>query len=171
MMRLSIAAVALIGFTASAAAQMLGPGMPIPGAPPPQQQQMPPCFQDFVPLRADAQKRAEVLQAAIKRKAEREEICALIKNFSAAEAKVVKFVEKNQQFCGVPPEAVKTMKSNHQRTLASTTQVCSGGPTVGRPSGPGLSEALGLSRAPTGTDTLAPRSGTMDTLTGNVLQR
>lgn len=169
-MRLSIAAAALIGLTVSAAAQMLGPGMPLPGATPPQQQ-MPPCFQDFVPLRTEAQKRAEVLQAAIKRKADREEICGLIKSFSVAEAKVVKFVEKNQQFCGVPAEAVGQMKANHQRTLASTTQVCSGGPTAGRPSGPGLSEALGVSRTPTVTDTLAPRSGTMDTLTGNVLQR
>jgi hypothetical protein len=169
-MRLSIAAAALIGLTASAAAQMLGPGMPIPGAPPPQQQ-MPPCFNDFVPLRTDAQKRAEVLQAAIKRKAEREEICNLIKSFSAAEAKVVKFVEKNQQFCGVPAEAVGQMKANHQRTLVSQNQVCSGGPNAARPSGPGLSEALGLSRTPTATDTTAPRSGTMDTLTGNVLQR
>jgi hypothetical protein len=170
MMRLTIAAAALIGLTASAAAQMLGPGMPVPGAPAPQQQ-MPPCFQDFVPLRTEAQKRAEVLQAAIKRKADREEICNLIKIFSVAEAKVVKFVEKNQQFCGVPAEAVTQMKANHQRTIASTTQVCSNGPGPGRPSGPGLSEALGISRAPTATDTLAPRSGTMDTLTGNVLQR
>jgi hypothetical protein len=156
-MRLTIAAVALIGLTASAAAQMLGPGMPVPGAPPPQQQE-PPCFKDFVPLRTDAQ-------------AEREEICNLIKIFSVAEAKVVKFVEKNQQFCGVPAEAVAQMKANHQRTVASTNQVCSAGPTAGRPSGPGLSEALGVSRAPTAPDSLAPRSGTMDTLTGNVLQR
>ena len=170
-MRLSIAAAALIGLTASAAAQMLGPGMPAPGVAPPAQQ-TPPCFQDFAPLRDDAQKRANVLQAAIKRKASREEICNLIKGFGVAEAKVVKFVEKNQQFCGIPPEAITTMKANHQRTVASTTQVCSGGPTAGpRPTGPGLSDALGVSRAPTGIDTLAPKSGTMDTLTGNVLQR
>jgi len=171
-MRLSIAAAALIGLTASAAAQMLGPGMPVPGAPPPQQQQAPPCFQDFAPLRDEAQKRAGVLQAAIKRKAPREEICNLIKSFSVAEAKVVGFIDKNQQFCGIPPDAVKTMKANHQRTVTSTTQVCAVGPTAGpRPTGPGLSDALGLSRTPTSVDTLAPKSGTMDTLTGNVLQR
>ena len=169
-MRLSIAAATLIGLTTSAAAQMLGPGMPLPGAAPPQQQ-MPPCFQDFVPLRTEAEKRATVLQAAIKRKAEREEICTLIKSFSVAEAKVVNFVAKNQQFCGVPDQAVNQMKANHQRTIASQNQVCSNAPGPGRPSGPGLSEALGLSRTPTGPDTLAPRSGTLDTLTGNVLQR
>jgi hypothetical protein len=170
-MRLLIAAATLIGLTASAAAQVLGPGMPVPGAAPPPQQ-TPPCFQDFAPLRDDAQKRANVLQAAIKRKAAREEICNLIKGFGVAEAKVVKFVEKNQQLCGIPPEAVTQMKANHQRTVASTTQVCAAGPTAGpRPTGPGLSDALGVSRSPTSIDTLAPKSGTMDTLTGNVLQR
>jgi hypothetical protein len=169
-MRLSIAAATLVGLTVSAAAQMLGPGMPGFGTPP-AQQQLPPCFQDFAPLRGDAEKRAGALQAAIKRKAAREEICNLIKSFGVAEAKVVKFVEKNQQACGIPPEAVTQMKANHQRTVTSTSQVCSGGPTAGRPSGPGLSEALGVSRAPTGTDPLAPKSGTMDSLTGNVLQR
>jgi hypothetical protein len=169
-MRLSIAAAALVGLSVSATAQMLGPGMPMPGAPPPQQQ-LPPCFQDFAPLRGDAEKRAGVLQAAIKRKASREEICNLIKSFGAAEAKVVNFVDKNQQACGIPPEAVKTMKANHQRTVASTSQVCASGPAAGKPAGPGLSEALGVSRAPSGADPLAPKSGTMDSLTGNVLQR
>ncbi len=169
-MRLSIAAAALMGLTVTAAAQMMGPGMPIPGAAPPQQQ-MPPCFQDFAPLRGEAEKRAGVLQAAIKRKASREEICALIKNFGAAETKVVAFIDKNQQQCGIPPDAVKQMKANHQRTVASTSQVCSSGPVAGKPAGPGLSDALGVSRAPAGVDPLAPKSGTMDSLTGNVLAR
>ena len=171
-MRLSIAAAALMGLTVTAAAQMMGPGMPIPGAAPPQQQ-MPPCFQDFAPLRGEAEKRAGALQAAIKRKAAREEICALIKNFGVAEAKVVNFVDKNQQNCGIPPDAVKQMKTNHQRTVQSTSQVCATGPVggPGKPSGPGLSEALGVSRAPTGVDPLAPKNGTMDSLTGNVLAR
>jgi hypothetical protein len=174
-MRLApLTTVILLGLTASAAAQMLGPGMMGPGmtpfgAPPPQQQQLPPCFKEFTPLRGEAEKRAGVLKTAIQRKASREEICTLIKRFSESEAVVVKFVEKNQQTCGVPPQAVAQMKANHQRTLASTTQVCSGGPA--RPTGPGLSEALGLARSPISSDSLAPHSGTMDTLSGNVLQR
>ena len=168
-MRLSLATAALVGLTVSAAAQMMGPGMPIPGAAPPQQQ-MPPCFKDFTPLRDDAQKRAGALQAALKRKAPREEICSLIKSFGVAEAKVVNFVDKNQQQCGIPPDAVKQMKVNHQKTAASTSQVCAAGP-AGKPGGPGLSEALGVSRGPTGIDPLAPRNGTMDSLTGNVLAR
>ncbi len=170
------AAAVVFGLTASAAAQVLGPGMmgpgaPAFGAPPQQQQQQPPCFQDFIPLRTEAEKRAATLQAAVKRKVPREEVCSLIKRFSESEAIVVKFVEKNQQTCGVPPQIVQQMKANHLRTVASTTQVCAEGPGAGRPTGPGLSEALGLTRAPTTIDSTAPHSGTMDTLTGPVLQR
>lgn len=179
-MRFVTAAAVLLGLTASAAAQMLGPGMMGPGMGPgaggpggwpSQPQQQPPCFADFNPLRADAEKRAGLLGAAIKAKKSREEICALIKSFSAAEAKVVNYVGKNQQQCGVPPEAVKTMRTNHQRTLTTQNQICSGGPVAGKPQGPGLGEALGVSRAPLTTDSSAPRSGGMDSLTGNVLAR
>lgn len=168
-----LAAVAILGLTASAAAQMFGPGMPLPGSAPPQQQQMPPCFQEFTPLRGEAEKRAGAIQAAVKRKANREEVCQLFKRFSEQEAKVVKFVTANQQQCGVPAQAVAQMKGNHERTLKTTSQICAAGPTAGppRPTGPGLSEALGTARAPLSTDTSAPRSGTMDSLTGNVLAR
>ncbi len=170
-MRLApLTTVVLLGLTASAAAQFLGPGMPLPGGAPPQQQ-LPPCFKEFTPLRDEAQKRAGVIQAAVKRKAPREEICSLIKRFSEAEGIVVKFVEKNQQGCSVPPEAVAQMKANHQRTIASTAQVCAAGPAAARPTGPGLSDALGMTRGPTTTDANAPHVGTMDTLTGNVLQK
>jgi hypothetical protein len=186
-MRFPIAAAILLGLSASVTAQVLGPGMPVgpgmspsgawptPGAPPPQQQQQqqtPPCFGEFMPIRTEAEKRAGVLQAAIKRKVPREEICQVIKRFAESESRVLKFVEDNQQRCGVPADAVAQMKANHKRTVTSQNQVCAAGPTAGpRPSGPGLSEALGVSRAPSSTDTLAPRSGTMDTLTGNVLAR
>jgi len=161
------AAAIVLGLTASASAQFLGPGMPLPGAAP--QQQMPPCFQEFMPLRTEAEKRAGALSAAVKRKVPREELCGLIKRFSEAEATVVKFVEKNQKSCNVPPEAVAQMKTNHQRTLVSTNQVCSAGPGP-KQDGPGLAEALGVGRAPT-LDSTAPRSGATDTLMGNVLQR
>jgi hypothetical protein len=64
------------------------------------------------------------------------------------------------------------MKANHTRTLQSEKQVCSrdgvaGGPA--RPTGPGLSDALGTTRGGS-LDPLAPNSGTLDTLTGNVLE-
>ncbi len=169
-----ITALIIAGLTVSASAQFLAPGMPMPGqAPPPQQQQMPPCFKDFEPLKAEAEKRGLALKAAIQRKVPREEACGMMKQYSAAEARIVKFLETNAQWCGIPPQAAQQMKLNHDRTLKSQTQICTlGAAGAPKPTGPGLSEALGTTRAPGMTiDPLAPQSGTLDTLTGNVLTK
>ena len=186
MRALPVAAAMVVGLTMSAAAQMLGPGMGFPGAggapnwnnappaPPPGmpqgRPQEPPCFKEFTPIRNEAQKRAEVLKAAMQKKVPREEACTLIKNFAAAEAKVVKFVSTNAQSCGIPPQAVSAMKTNHDRTVKMENQVCNAASGPQRQTGPGLSEALGQTRAGT-LDTTAPQSGGLDTLTGNVLSR
>ena len=170
-----LAALMIVGLAASASAQFLAPGLPMPGqAPPPQQQQAPPCFKDFQPLKAEAEKRGMALKIAIeKKKASREEACNLMKSYSAAEAKIVKFLAENAQWCGIPQDAAAQMKANHERTLHSQHQICAlGAAGAPRPTGPGLSEALGTARAPGMTiDPLAPQSGTLDTLTGNVLTK
>ena len=63
-MRLApIAALMVVGMTVSAAAQFLAPGMPMPGQQP-QQQQLPPCYADFQPLKAEAEKRGRFRQIA-----------------------------------------------------------------------------------------------------------
>lgn len=167
--RFPLAALTTIGLTASAAAQFLAPGMPMPGQMAPQQQQMPPCYKEFQPIKAEAEKRGLVLKAAIDKKVTREEACTLIKSYSAAEAKVVKFITDNAQSCGIPHDAAAQMKANHARTLKTQTQVCAAG-AAAKPTGPGLSEALGTTRGGT-LDPLAPNNGTLDTLTGNVLSR
>jgi hypothetical protein len=170
--RFQLAALMFVGLTASAAAQFMAPGMPMPGQAAPQPQQLPPCYKDFMPLKEEAEKRGKAIQAATskKDKASREEVCALFKNYSAAEAKLVNFIKVNAQKCGIPPEAGTQMAANHARTLKTQNQICSvaGGPA--KPTGPGLSEALGTSRGGT-LDPFAPNSGTLDTLTGNVLSR
>jgi hypothetical protein len=109
----------------------------------------------------------------MEKKLPREEICSLFKTFSAAEAKVVKFILTNSQSCGIPPEAGAQMKANHSRTVRTTKQVCEGGGVAGvqKPTGPGLSEALGTNRPLGGSDPGAPQSGTMNTLSGNALSR
>lgn len=167
-MRLTIAAAVLAGLTVSAAAQMIGPGMAPPGVAP-NGQRLPPCFNEFTPIRAEAEKRAGVLQAAMKKKVPREEACKLIKSFAEAEAKIVKFIQTNAQWCGIPPEAAGVMKTNHARTLKTQEQVCSVAAGPARPTGPGLSEALGTTRG--AVEPGAPQNGTFDTLTGNVLTR
>src|SRR5262249_36021773 len=50
----------------------------------------PPCMKEFMPLKEAAEKRAGLIQQAAQRKAAREQVCGLFKNFAAAEAKVVK---------------------------------------------------------------------------------
>ena len=171
-----LAALMIAGLAGSANAQMMGPGMYVPGQTPFQQQrpQEPPCFKDFAPLKAEAEKRGITLKKAMEtKKATREEACNLIKSYSAAEAKVVKFIVDNSRSCGIPIEAATAMKANHQRTVETQNKICAAGPGgAPHPTGPGLSEALGTTRIPgTTLDPLAPQSGTFDTLTGNVLSR
>ena len=171
----AIATLIWVGLTPPAVAQMLGAGMPMPGAAPPQQQQQqePPCMKAFAPLRAEAEKRAMALKATMEKKPTREEACAMFKSFTAAESKMVKYIEANAQWCGIPAQVPAQMKANHSRMLKTQTQICNGGGIAGaqKPSGPGLSEALGTTRGGGILDPLAPQSGTMNTLTGNVLAR
>ncbi len=184
MRALLVAAAMVVGLTVSAAAQVLGPGMGYPGAggfngggapnfgnappaPPPGE---PPCFREFSPIRDEAGKKAEILKAAMQKHVSREEACKLIKNFSAAEAKVVRYVTVNAKACQIPPQAVGQMKANHDRTLKMENQVCNAAPAPAQQAGPGLSEALGQTRSGN-FDKSAPQSGGLDTLTGNVLAR
>jgi hypothetical protein len=172
-----LAALMIVGLTASPSAQMMGPGMYMPGQTPFQQQrpQEPPCLKDFAPLKAEAEKRGITLKKAMeaKQKPSREDACNMFKSYSAAEAKVVKFIVDNSKSCGIPPEAATAMKANHARTMETQGKICAAGPAgAPHPTGPGLSEALGTTRVPgTTLDPLAPHSGTFDTLTGNVLSR
>jgi hypothetical protein len=171
-----LAALMIVGLGAGASAQFLGPGMPMPGQMPPQQQQQqaPPCYREFAPLKAEAEKRGLAVKNATERKdkAPREEVCTLLKRYSEAEGAIVKFIKTNASQCGIPAEAGTSMQANHARTLKTVQGVCSGAGGPAKPTGPGLSEALGTTRIPgTTLDPLAPQSGTFDTLTGNVLGR
>lgn len=131
----------------------------------------PPCFNDFAPLRKDAEERAAVIRAGIEKKAERAELCQAFKNFAVAEEKVVKFIETNSVWCGIPPEAAKQMKANHGKTIKTRNQVCNAAlPAAGAPRPPSLSDALNTPRIPDASTTKAGR-GTFDTLTGNPLTR
>jgi len=96
-----VAALMIVGFAASASAQMMGPGMYMPGQTPFQQQrpQEPPCLKDFAPLKAEAEKRGLALKKEMeaKTKPSREEACNMFKGYSSAEAKVVTFIVDNSK--------------------------------------------------------------------------
>src|SRR4029453_9527625 len=87
-----------------------------------------PCWDDFMPLREEAQKRATAISVAGKRKAGPKEICELFGRYAEAEAKVIQFVETNGQWCGIPPEAFSQMKESQAKGDAMRKNVCAMAP-------------------------------------------
>jgi hypothetical protein len=146
-------------------------------APPPamqpfqqQQQQEPPCIKEFTKLRDDAQKRAGAIQAASQRepKPTVKQACGLFNSFSAAEAKLIKYAVENAASCGIPAQAITSMKQAHAKTTEMRTNVCRAaaqGPP--RPAAPSLSDAL--SAPVPDSNNIRTGRGTFDTLTGSPL--
>jgi hypothetical protein len=133
--------------------------------------QAPPCINDIMPLREQVEKDSKAVKAAIEKK-DRGEICSTLKRVTAAEAKFVKYMEENQAWCMIPPEVIPQLKKNQAHAIKLRGQACAAGPAAGAPAipaGPGLSDALGTSRAPTGK--AKSGTGTFDTLTGPSIQQ
>jgi hypothetical protein len=154
------------------AAPIAGGGM---GAPPPPQASggADACMKGFLPLREEAEKRGKMIKAASDRKASPVEACKLIKNFGAAESKMLKYVETNSAKCGIPPQISDQLKAGHKNTEKMQTQVCNMAQQAAqqaRPAGPSLSEVLGSAALPE-AQTVKKGGSTFDTLNGNVLTR
>lgn len=140
---------------------------------PPQQQagDKPPCFDEFTALKNEAQARAAAVQAAQKKKITAPEACQLLTRFTDAEAKFVKFAQKNVQTCGIPEQAVQQMKASHDSSNGLRKRVCDAASAQQqRPAGPSLSDALGTTRVPD-TSSAKKGNGTFDTITGSSLAR
>jgi len=131
---------------------------------------MPPCMAEFGKLREDVEKKAMLAKAAGQRKVSREEMCKHITAYSSAELKWVKFSETNITSCGIPAEVVQQLKQVHNNTEQTKGKICAAGPAAGGGGPPSLADALGTTRLPT-PETTKPGSGTLDTLTGNAIQR
>jgi hypothetical protein len=137
-------------------------GGPPMGGPPPSG-----ICASFPKLRDEAKARAEAVSAVGKRKGDRKEMCAAVQTFTAAEEKVVKFLDDNKSACGVPPQAITQAKAMHANTVKFRETVCAEGP---KPKVPTLSDAIGTTPLDTSTNTRTGR-GTLDTLTGNPLAK
>jgi len=122
---------------------------------------------DFPKLTEEAQKRGALVGAAIKGKAERKEICTLMTTFVAAEGKMIKFLDDNKTWCGIPNQAIAAGKANHEKSLKFRTAACEEGP---KPKAPTLSDAIKTPSLDTAKNTKTGR-GTFDTLTGNPLAK
>jgi hypothetical protein len=145
------------------------PGAPQPGAGGPPDA----CMKGFLPLREDAEKKGKMIKAASDRHATPDEACKVIGNYAAAEVKMISYVEKNAQKCGIPAQIGDQLKTGHKGTEQLLKKVCDAAKqmrTAG-PAGPTLSDVLGTSSA-VPEATVAKKGGsTFDTLNGNVLQR
>jgi len=130
--------------------------------------QGPPQCNDFLTLRAEAEKKGLAIRDAGKRKAERKEMCALVTSFYATEAAMVKFLETNKTWCGIPDDAIKQAKMGHEKTAKFRTAACSDAPAG--PKQPTLSDAIATPSVDTGGNTKTGR-GTFDTLNGNPLAK
>jgi hypothetical protein len=133
------------------------------------------CMEKFVPIRAEAEKRANAIKAASDRKAPPQEACGLIKSYVAAEAKLISYVTTKQTACGIPPEIPKQLKASAARSNQMMKAVCQ---AAAQPQGggaapaPSLSEALGGGGAgPEIRSVRSSRGSTFDTINGNVLAR
>ena len=68
------------------------------------------------------------MQAAINAKVDRKQVCALMTSFTASEATVIKFLEDNKTWCGVPDQAITVSKANHEKSVKFKTMACSDAP-------------------------------------------
>jgi hypothetical protein len=145
--------------------QAAAPGMMMP----PGQAAAPggPQCGDFIKLRDDTEKKAAVINVINKSHGDRKDMCAAVTKFTAAEALVVKFLEDNKTWCGIPDEAVTNAKAGHEKTIKFRDTVCAEGP---KPKIPTLSDAIGTPSLDTAKNTRTG-PGTFDTLTGNPLAK
>ena len=131
------------------------------------------CMNGFLPLREDAEKKGKMIKAASDRHAPPDEACKIIGNYSAAEVKMIKYVETNAAKCGIPGQVADQLKAGHKGTEGLLAKVCGIAEQIKTrgPAGPSLSEVLGTATA--APEATASRKGgsTFDTLNGNVLSR
>jgi hypothetical protein len=117
----------------------------------------------------DAEQKALALRTAMEHKSERKEICTLVQHFYAAEETVVKFLETNKTWCGIPEQAITQAKTNHEHTLKFRTAACTEA-SVAKPRAPSLSDAIDTPSVDTGGNTKTGQ-GTLDSLNGNPLAK
>jgi hypothetical protein len=131
---------------------------------------VPPCLTEFTRLREEVEKKGKAAKAAGEHKATREEMCKYITTYSQAEAKWVKFTESSVATCGIPAQLAQQLKTIHTHTEQTREKICAAATTNSVAAAPSLSDALGTNRLPT-PETTKTGAGTLDTLTGNAIQR
>ena len=127
----------------------------------------PQCAQ-FQPLSEETKKRADAVQAAMKARVDRKQVCTLMTSFVAAESILVKFLVDNKTWCGVPDVAITNSKASHEKSIKFRTMACT--EDAPHPRTPTLSDAIKTPTVDSATNTKTGK-GTFDTLTGNPLAK
>ncbi|HEX4043379.1 MAG TPA: hypothetical protein VHY10_16900 [Xanthobacteraceae bacterium] len=122
----------------------------------------------FGPLNTATQAKANAVQAAMKAKADRKDICRLMTAFVASEGSIVKFLIDNQTWCNIPAPVVAAAKTSHEKSVKFREVVCTEAPEAKAPT---LSDAIKTTPVDSGSNTKTGPGGTFDTLTGNPLGR
>jgi hypothetical protein len=133
------------------------------------------CESEFLKLRQAVETRGKALQKAGNQKAGAPEVCKLLREYTAVEAQMVKYLSERQAVCGIPDQLVSQSKEGHTKAIAMRNQVCkvAAGPAAPPPPPPsqGLSGALGSPAFGGPPAETQGGGGVFDTLTGNVLKR
>jgi hypothetical protein len=143
-------------------------------APPTQSGAVDECMKEFLPMRAEAERRGKLLKAASDKRSGPDEACRLIKSFIEAELKMMKYVQTNAARCQIPPQIGDQLSKGHKHTEEMKTKICNAAEQMAKqgPAGPSLSEVLGSATTlPQVTAEKKSGGGVFDTLNGNPLAR
>jgi hypothetical protein len=133
--------------------------------------QVPENCQKLVEIKKQLDDRGSALQAAGKQQVPVSRLCSMFRAYVTTEAQMIKAVETDGPWCGVPPQFGQQLQSGHSRAISLRDQACAAAAQANRPPpGPSLSDAL---NAPAVPDSTTATSGfsTFETLTGNALTR
>jgi len=102
------------------------------------------CNQEMLPLvqqRETLQKRLEAINKNPKQEGARERFCATMGEFIANLRKTQTYMVSNQEFCQIPPEAVKAVANGISGATKTRRRICSA-PAAAPQGGPGGAQAI-----------------------------
>jgi hypothetical protein len=82
------------------------------------------CMERFPALRAEAEKRGQLIRTASNRHAPPDEACRLIANFGRSEIAMIKYVESHATKCGVQTQLADQLRNAHRNTEVVQNRIC-----------------------------------------------
>jgi hypothetical protein len=82
------------------------------------------CKKDYLALRADAEKRGQLIRAASERHAPPEDVCRLITDYGQSEIAMIRYLESRVTICAIAAQMIEQSKSAHKTTEAMERKVC-----------------------------------------------